>query len=134
MSSGPFRLAAYVPNESVTLKPNFSYNRKAASLERLTSSVARCAPVRASTSETRRDPIPRPRSGSLTAMVLMCSSSTKSQQAQMDEYIRDAAGGGGASEIAKAKELLDWTAKVDLEEGLLRTIYWYRQRREQPSR
>ncbi len=36
--------------------------------------------------------------------------------------------------IGKAKELLDWTAKVDLEEGLLRTIYWYRQRREQPAR
>lgn len=31
----------------------------------------------------------------------------KSQQEQMDKYIRDAAGGGGAGEIAKAKELLD---------------------------
>jgi nucleoside-diphosphate-sugar epimerase len=28
--------------------------------------------------------------------------------------------------VTKAKELLDWSAKVDLEEGLLRTIYWYR--------
>jgi nucleoside-diphosphate-sugar epimerase len=28
--------------------------------------------------------------------------------------------------VGKAKELLDWSAKVDLEEGLLRTIYWYR--------
>ena len=28
--------------------------------------------------------------------------------------------------VDKATELLDWTAKVDLEEGLLRTIYWYR--------
>ena len=32
--------------------------------------------------------------------------------------------------VGKAKELLDWTAKVDLEEGLLRTILWYRQRRD----
>jgi nucleoside-diphosphate-sugar epimerase len=30
--------------------------------------------------------------------------------------------------IGKAKELLDWSAKVDLEEGLLRTIHWYRHR------
>ena len=30
--------------------------------------------------------------------------------------------------VGKAKELLDWSAKVDLEEGLLRTILWYRQR------
>ena len=30
--------------------------------------------------------------------------------------------------VGKAKELLDWSAKVDLEEGLLRTIYWYRSR------
>jgi nucleoside-diphosphate-sugar epimerase len=30
--------------------------------------------------------------------------------------------------VAKAQELLGWRAKVDLEEGLLRTIYWYRQR------
>jgi nucleoside-diphosphate-sugar epimerase len=36
--------------------------------------------------------------------------------------------------VGKAKELLDWSAKVDLEEGLLRTIYWYRQRREPPAR
>ena len=36
--------------------------------------------------------------------------------------------------IGKAKELLDWNAKVDLEEGLLRTILWYRQRREQTGR
>jgi nucleoside-diphosphate-sugar epimerase len=28
--------------------------------------------------------------------------------------------------VGKAKELLDWSARVDLEEGLLRTIYWYR--------
>jgi nucleoside-diphosphate-sugar epimerase len=28
--------------------------------------------------------------------------------------------------VGKAKDLLDWSAKVDLEEGLLRTIYWYR--------
>lgn len=28
--------------------------------------------------------------------------------------------------IAKAQELLDFTARVDLEEGLLRTILWYR--------
>jgi UDP-glucose 4-epimerase len=28
--------------------------------------------------------------------------------------------------VGKAKELLGWGAKVDLEEGLLRTIYWYR--------
>jgi nucleoside-diphosphate-sugar epimerase len=28
--------------------------------------------------------------------------------------------------VGKALELLDWSAKVDLEEGLLRTIYWYR--------
>jgi nucleoside-diphosphate-sugar epimerase len=28
--------------------------------------------------------------------------------------------------VGKAKELLGWSAKVDLEEGLLRTIYWYR--------
>jgi nucleoside-diphosphate-sugar epimerase len=28
--------------------------------------------------------------------------------------------------VGKARELLDWQAKVDLEEGLLRTIYWYR--------
>jgi nucleoside-diphosphate-sugar epimerase len=31
--------------------------------------------------------------------------------------------------VKKAVELLDWSAKVDLEEGLLRTIYWYRARR-----
>jgi nucleoside-diphosphate-sugar epimerase len=31
--------------------------------------------------------------------------------------------------VGKAKELLDWSAQVDLEEGLLRTIYWYRSRR-----
>jgi UDP-glucose 4-epimerase len=31
--------------------------------------------------------------------------------------------------VGKAKELLDWTSKVDLEEGLLRTIYWYRARK-----
>jgi nucleoside-diphosphate-sugar epimerase len=30
--------------------------------------------------------------------------------------------------VGKARELLDWSAKVDLEEGLLRTIYWYRSR------
>ena len=30
--------------------------------------------------------------------------------------------------VAKAHELLGWRAKVDLEEGLLRTIYWYRQK------
>jgi len=30
--------------------------------------------------------------------------------------------------VGKAKELLDWSAKVDLEEGLLRTISWYRSR------
>ncbi len=28
--------------------------------------------------------------------------------------------------VGKARDLLDWGAKVDLEEGLLRTIYWYR--------
>jgi nucleoside-diphosphate-sugar epimerase len=28
--------------------------------------------------------------------------------------------------VGKARERLDWSAKVDLEEGLLRTIYWYR--------
>jgi nucleoside-diphosphate-sugar epimerase len=28
--------------------------------------------------------------------------------------------------VGKARELLDWAAQVDLEEGLLRTIYWYR--------
>jgi nucleoside-diphosphate-sugar epimerase len=28
--------------------------------------------------------------------------------------------------VGKAGELLDWSAQVDLEEGLLRTIYWYR--------
>jgi hypothetical protein len=31
----------------------------------------------------------------------------KSQKASFDEYVRDAAGGGSATEIAKAKELLD---------------------------
>ena len=31
--------------------------------------------------------------------------------------------------IEKALQLLGWRARVDLEEGLLRTIYWYRQRR-----
>lgn len=31
--------------------------------------------------------------------------------------------------VGKARELLDWSAKVDLEEGLLRTIYWYRSKR-----
>jgi Short C-terminal domain/Phospholipase_D-nuclease N-terminal len=31
----------------------------------------------------------------------------KAQQAEFDEYVRDTAGGGTASEIAKAKELLD---------------------------
>jgi UDP-glucose 4-epimerase len=31
--------------------------------------------------------------------------------------------------VGKARELLDWHAKVDLEEGLLRTIYWYRARK-----
>ena len=30
--------------------------------------------------------------------------------------------------VAKAQELLGWRARVDLEEGLLRTIYWYRNR------
>ena len=30
--------------------------------------------------------------------------------------------------VGKAKERLDWSAKVDLEEGLLRTIHWYRGR------
>lgn len=29
--------------------------------------------------------------------------------------------------IAKAREILDYEPRVDLEEGLLRTIYWYRQ-------
>ena len=29
--------------------------------------------------------------------------------------------------INKAQELLGWRARIDLEEGLLRTIYWYRQ-------
>ncbi|HXU67945.1 MAG TPA: NAD-dependent epimerase/dehydratase family protein [Polyangia bacterium] len=28
--------------------------------------------------------------------------------------------------VGKATQLLDWAATVDLEEGLLRTIYWYR--------
>jgi UDP-glucose 4-epimerase len=28
--------------------------------------------------------------------------------------------------VGKATQLLDWVSKVDLEEGLLRTIYWYR--------
>jgi nucleoside-diphosphate-sugar epimerase len=28
--------------------------------------------------------------------------------------------------VEKARQRLDWSAKVDLEEGLLRTIYWYR--------
>ncbi len=32
--------------------------------------------------------------------------------------------------IGKARELLDWSAKVDLEEGLLRTIYWYRSQKQ----
>jgi UDP-glucose 4-epimerase len=32
--------------------------------------------------------------------------------------------------VGKAKELLDWSANVDLEEGLLRTIYWYRQKKK----
>jgi nucleoside-diphosphate-sugar epimerase len=31
--------------------------------------------------------------------------------------------------VGKATQLLDWVSKVDLEEGLLRTIYWYRQKR-----
>ena len=31
--------------------------------------------------------------------------------------------------VGKARELLDWSAQVDLEEGLLRTIYWYRSRK-----
>ena len=30
--------------------------------------------------------------------------------------------------IDKARQLLGYHPKVDLEEGLLRTIYWYRQR------
>ena len=30
--------------------------------------------------------------------------------------------------VDKAEELLGWRARVDLEEGLLRTIYWYRNR------
>ena len=30
--------------------------------------------------------------------------------------------------VDKVQELLDWKAQVDLEEGLLRTIYWYRKR------
>ena len=30
--------------------------------------------------------------------------------------------------VEKARDLLGWKAKVDLEEGLLRTILWYRQR------
>jgi nucleoside-diphosphate-sugar epimerase len=30
--------------------------------------------------------------------------------------------------IDKARELLGYAARVDLEEGLLRTIHWYRQR------
>jgi UDP-glucose 4-epimerase len=33
--------------------------------------------------------------------------------------------------IAKARELLGYEAKVDLEEGLLRTIHWYRRRDSQ---
>jgi UDP-glucose 4-epimerase len=33
--------------------------------------------------------------------------------------------------IDKAKELLGYTAKVDLEEGLLRTIHWYRRQLQQ---
>jgi UDP-glucuronate decarboxylase len=28
--------------------------------------------------------------------------------------------------VEKAKELLNWASEIDLEEGLLRTIYWYR--------
>lgn len=31
--------------------------------------------------------------------------------------------------VDKAKELLGWTPKVDLEEGILRTIQWYREQR-----
>lgn len=35
--------------------------------------------------------------------------------------------------VAKARELLDWEPRYDLEEGLLRTIYWYRSTlRERP--
>ena len=30
------------------------------------------------------------------------------------------------SDASLAKALLGWQAKVDLEEGLLRTVYWYR--------
>jgi len=30
--------------------------------------------------------------------------------------------------VDKAEELLGWRARIDLEEGLLRTIYWYRNR------
>jgi UDP-glucose 4-epimerase len=35
--------------------------------------------------------------------------------------------------VDKAHRLLDWHARVDLEEGLLRTIYWYRHRGNSPS-
>jgi nucleoside-diphosphate-sugar epimerase len=34
--------------------------------------------------------------------------------------------------IDKAKELLDFRPRIDLEEGLLRTIYWYRRHLDSP--
>jgi nucleoside-diphosphate-sugar epimerase len=32
-------------------------------------------------------------------------------------------------DVLKARQLLDWEPRVDLEEGLKRTIEWYRERR-----
>ena len=35
--------------------------------------------------------------------------------------------------IDKARELLAYKPKVDLEEGLLRTVYWYRRHLDVPA-
>jgi nucleoside-diphosphate-sugar epimerase len=35
--------------------------------------------------------------------------------------------------VDKARKLLGWEAKVDLDEGLMRTIAWYRERQPAPT-
>ncbi len=45
----------------------------------------------------------------------------KSQQAAMDQYVRDTAGGGAATEIAKAKELLDSGAITQADYDAIKT-------------
>jgi nucleoside-diphosphate-sugar epimerase len=36
-------------------------------------------------------------------------------------------------DVTRAKELMDWEAKVGFEEGLKRTIEWFKTHRENPE-